>query len=78
MQRYENDKLELLCNKCGKMIKVQQNIPKEDVFHAEKVWGYFSEKDGVRHRWDMCERCYGELIRGFAIPLEEMQETEYL
>ena len=32
--------------------------------------GYFSEKDGERHSFDLCESCYDDLLRTFRIPAE--------
>lgn len=69
---------ELYCNRCGKKVRVCGDIPQEDVFHVEKTWGYFSEKDGTRHQWDLCEKCYKDVINGFVIPVEEMDCTEFL
>ena len=39
---------DLRCNCCGKKIKTEQGICKEDVLEIAKNWGYFSEKDGER------------------------------
>ena len=81
MQRYgdqEKAQLEVKCNQCGRNVFVQKDILKEDVFHVEKVWGYFSKKDGKKHTWDLCEECYEKLVKGFAIPLDEMDVTELL
>ena len=33
------------CNCCGKEIKEEQGIQKEDVLEIVKDWGYFSGKD---------------------------------
>ena len=35
-------------------------------------------KDGLRHRFDLCEDCYDKWIHTFAVPVEEMPETELL
>ena len=45
-------------------------------FSADVVFGYFSNKDGLRHRWDLCEHCYDALTRDFRIPVEESEESE--
>ena len=49
---------------------------REGYFPADIVFGYFSNKDGLRHRWDLCERCYDALIHSFQIPVEESEESE--
>ena len=56
----------VVCNGCGREIPLRG----ADYFHAEKTWGYFSEKDGERHTFDLCEDCYDEMIRDFRIPVE--------
>ncbi len=42
----------------------------EGVFRVDYEWGYFSEKDGERHSFDLCEACYDKLLRSFQIPVE--------
>ena len=49
-----------------------------DLVKLIESWGYFSEKDGIKHRWSLCENCYDKLIRGFAIPVEELDMTDLL
>ncbi len=60
----------IICNKCGREIPADGGYPREGVFCADYVWGYFSGKDGERHRFDLCESCYDELLRSFRIPAE--------
>lgn len=60
----------MICNQCGKEIPAVNGCETEGVFHADFTWGYFSEKDGERHRFDLCEECYDRLLRGFRIPAE--------
>ena len=55
----------VFCNKCGKEI-----LREADFLHVEKRWGYFSEKDGERHAFDLCETCYDALLQSFLIPVE--------
>lgn len=76
MRQYQIKKIEtkeiekIFCNKCGKETAVKDGEPVEGVFHADCAWGYFSEKDGQRHRFDLCESCYDELLASFRIPAE--------
>ena len=37
---------------------------------CDQTWGYFSEKDGEHHSFDLCESCYDELLKSFLIPAE--------
>lgn len=67
---------EVICNKCGKKIKVENGIVKEGCFSANPSFGYFSEKDGTRHQFDLCEVCYDVLVRSFVIPVVETEENE--
>lgn len=69
---------QVYCNQCGKKMFVKNEIIREGCFHAEARFGYFSRKDGVKQRWDLCEDCYDRLIRSFTIPVEEEEERELL
>lgn len=53
----------VICNGCGRRISPER----EDYFHGEKTWGYFSEKDGRQDSFDLCEACYDKLTAGFAL-----------
>lgn len=66
----------IFCNKCGKELKQQEDMIREGYFSADVIFGYFSNKDGLRHRWDLCESCYDELTGSFQIPVEENEESE--
>jgi len=66
------------CNCCGKEIKEEQGILKEDVLEIIKDWGYFSEKDTERHRILICEACYDNWISGFRLPPKVEERTEVL
>ena len=76
MRQYRNNIKEtkeidkIICNKCGKEIPVSKGVASQDVLQIEKYWGYFSEKDGRRDRFDLCEECYDELVKSFLIPME--------
>ena len=64
------------CNCCGKEIKTEQGIQKEDVLEIVKDWGYFSGKDMEQHRLTVCESCYDSWVSGFRIPPEVEERTE--
>ncbi len=66
------------CNVCGKVIKTEQGIRKEDVLEITKDWGYFSRKDMERHKFLICEDCYDAWILGFKIPPLREDQTEAL
>lgn len=67
----ENERLQkIICNQCGKEISVVNGHETEGVFHGECVWGYFSEKDGEHHSFDLCEACYDSMAAQFCIPIE--------
>ena len=66
------------CNCCGKEIRIEQGIPKEEVLEIVKDWGYFSEKDLERHRLVICETCYDNWVSGFQIPPKVEERTEAL
>ena len=66
------------CNCCGKEIKTEQGIQKEDVLDVSKEWGYFSGKDMEHHRFSVCEACYDNWVSGFKIPPKVEERTEAL
>ncbi|MCD7826787.1 MAG: hypothetical protein LUH14_12660 [Clostridiaceae bacterium] len=67
---------EIYCNVCGKKLKMENDILKEDAFEAKKQWGYFSQKDALIHSFVICESCYDKMVEGFAIPPEVREVTE--
>lgn len=73
IKRTEETKKEvtkIICNQCGKEIPVVNGQAQEGVFSADVTWGYFSEKDGERHSFELCEECYDAMLKGFQIPAE--------
>ncbi len=66
------------CNMCGKLIHVWDGKETEDYLKVEKKWGYFSEKDGITHRFCICEDCYKQWISSFQIPVMDEETTELL
>lgn len=77
----DDDKKELIsviCNCCKKEIKVENGIVKEGCFCGNTQFGYFSNKDGMKHFFDLCEECYDKMIAGFAIPVETEEAKELL
>ena len=71
-------KYSIFCNMCGKKIKMENDRVREGVLSVEKSWGYFSEKDGEVHSFDLCEKCYDRLISQFEIPVTVKKQTELL
>lgn len=82
MRRYDTEidrQLEqVVCNQCKKELRVEKGYLKEGCFAADFCFGYFSKRDGIRHRFDLCEDCYNKMVAGFQIPVEEVQENELL
>lgn len=60
----------IVCNKCGREIPVANGRAEEGVFNVDYTWGYFSEKDGEKHSFDLCEACYDEMLDSFMVPAE--------
>lgn len=69
-------KKKIICNQCGRELKMEDGILKEDAFEARKEWGYFSNKDMTMHAFVLCEECYDKMIKAFAIPVEVEQVNE--
>lgn len=79
--RTYNEKHELtavVCNQCGRKLSVEHDIIKEGFFHGDTLFGYFSDKDGQHHTFDLCEDCYDKLVEGFAVPEDVEERTELL
>ena len=66
----------LYCNCCGKMISESGGADREEFFHFEKTWGYFSEKDGTSQTADICESCFEQWMSQFRIPPQTVERTE--
>lgn len=82
MRRYEEEQggklAQVICNQCKKDLKLENGYLKEGCFTTDFVFGYFSKKDGTRHRFDLCEECYDKLVAGFSVPVEESEARELL
>lgn len=82
MRRYANadrkEEVAVICNQCKKELKVENGIVKEGCFQGEAQFGYFSKKDGRKYSFDLCEDCFDKMLKGFLIPAEETEITEYL
>ena len=74
----QNQLVKMKCNICTKEIKLEQQIVKEGCFSVDATFGYFSKKDGTRHRFDLCEECYDKMIAHFQVPVEESEAHELL
>ncbi len=68
----------ICCNSCGKVMKVENGILKEDAFEATKEWGYFSNRDMEVHQFNLCEECYDKITSKFVIPVEIRKKREAL
>ena len=73
-----NEDTTIYCNSCGKLLKVENGILKEDAFEATKEWGYFSKRDLEVHHFNLCEDCYNKFISQFCIPVEVEKKLEVL
>ena len=56
----------VICNGCGKEI----SLASEGYFHGEKTWGYFSDKDGRKDSFDLCESCYDKMTGNFTVKMK--------
>ena len=68
----------VICNKCKKQIKVENGIIKEGCFCGDAQFGYFSNKDGMKYFFDLCEECYDKMVSDFAVPVETQEVKEFL
>lgn len=70
--------LQVVCNCCRRPLPVENGIVLEDYIHVDKVWGYFSERDGEEIAFDLCENCTHELTKRFRLPVYQKKTREYL
>lgn len=68
----------VICNQCGKELKLENGMLKEGCFCGNAQFGYFSNKDGMEHFFDLCEECYDKLTAGFTVPVETEEVKELL
>lgn len=68
----------VFCNCCGKELSVRNGIIEEGCISTEVQFGFFSRRDGLVHRFDLCEDCYDRLTAEFRIPIEVEEKTELL
>lgn len=79
MRKLNNGKIQqVICNCCGKKLETEKGYLKEECVHIEHVFGYFSRKDGIRKKLDLCEECFDRIEASFVIPAEEGEENELL
>lgn len=67
-----------ICNSCGKEIIIRNRIAQEDYLYIKKEWGYFSEKDGVIHEFNLCEKCYDNIVKTFQKPVQTIDVNELM
>lgn len=68
----------MVCNRCEKKLFVENGLLKDSAYEGRQTFGYFSNRDGVTHCFDLCESCYEEWIRMFRIPVSETENTEII
>ena len=74
----ENEISKVFCNQCGKELTVENGYVMDGSFAVDYGFGYFSNKDGEKHSWDLCDDCYDELVKSFKIPITETAILEFL
>lgn len=68
----------VICNGCGRTLRMENGICREDFLEIRKKWGYFSAKDMEKHSFRLCEDCYDKLIQALTIPPQIVEDTEPL
>ena len=59
--------ISVICNRCGKEMKVENGILKEGCFEVKHAFGYFSSKDGQVYHFDLCEQCFDKMLAEFRV-----------
>ena len=52
------------------VIGKDENGVMEEILMVEWNWGYFSRKDGEKHSFCLCEKCYDRLRASFLLPVQ--------
>lgn len=80
MRVYSGQKelVEVVCNCCRKKLVVKNGFLNEECIHVEHDFGFFGSKDGLSHKFDLCEDCYRKITEDFLIPAEEWERKELL
>lgn len=78
LEKNSNVLKKVVCNQCGRELELKNAIVQEGIYEGNVRWGYFSQKDGQKHSFDLCESCYEHLISGFSIPVTIEEQTEFL
>lgn len=68
----------IVCNECGKTLKSENGIVREEFVRVCKSWGYFSRKDGKTQEFVICEDCMESLAKKFTIPVKEYETIEMI
>ena len=68
----------VVCNVCGRSLKIERGILMEDAFEVTKEWGYFSHRDLEVHKFTICEECYDRIIADFKVPIKVSKKNEVL
>jgi len=60
------------CNKCGNTCIPDQATGAHGLINARVDGGYYSShlEDGMRYKFDVCEKCLLEFFNSFAVPVE--------
>lgn len=80
MREYRQDGMlqNIICNGCGRKLEATGSVIRNDWLSVDKAWGYFSEKDGCIHSFDLCEECYDNMIHQFAVEVTQTQQNEMI
>lgn len=65
-EKVENILDKVFCNSCGEEIPLENY---QEYFTAEKVWGYNSDWDNRKDKFDLCCNCYNKIVTTFKIPI---------
>ena len=68
----------IVCNECGRILKSENGIVREEFVRVCKSWGYFSKKDGKTQEFIICEGCMEKLAQKFTIPVKEYDTVEMI
>ncbi|MBQ6806357.1 MAG: hypothetical protein IJO97_02870 [Lachnospiraceae bacterium] len=74
----EKELVTVICNQCKRELLVENGILKEECIHVSHDFGYFGQRDGETHRFDLCEECYNKMIATLQISVDKQERRELL
>ena len=71
----DNLNIHKCCNVCGRELSILPSGEQEETLTVEKSWGYFSNKDGISQKVNICEECYDHMVEDEKTIMRKKEEN---